>query len=73
MVITYAAVQTVVQLLINKGLAEQDAKDFMADVLGLSMNVEWQELRTELRAKYPNIVKAVESHCRVPEHNRKAE
>ena len=72
MVITYTAVQSVVQILINKGLAEQDAKDFMLAVFPLSMAVEWQELRPELKAKYPKIVAAVERYCQQPKTETKA-
>ena len=73
MVISYTAVQSVVQILINKGLAEQDAKDFMLAVFPLSMCVLWQELRPELKAKYPKIVAAVERYCRKPEPSPKSE
>ena len=73
MKVTYTAVQSVVQILINKGLAEQDAKDFMSAVFPLSMCVQWQELRPELKAKYPKIVAAVENYCRQPVPSTNAE
>ena len=73
MQITYPRVKLVVQILIDKGLAHQDAKDFLDKAFPLMMRTSWQELRPKLYRRYPNIVSAVERYCQVSEPETKAE